>query len=65
MINLKLAVRNKKLLVEADLSENHGPSSSGKSIIVASSQGPVPIPDHPGFMIVMTVYRSRQPSDLA
>lgn len=43
MTNVKTTVKDKKLIIEIDLSEDHGPSASGKTTIVASSHGYTPV----------------------
>jgi hypothetical protein len=44
MKNVTIVVDGDKLTIEVDLTEEHGLSSSGKSIIVASSEGPYRLP---------------------
>jgi hypothetical protein len=39
MLNVKTQVQGTILTITVDLSERHGPSSSGKTIIIASTQG--------------------------
>jgi ABC-type uncharacterized transport system YnjBCD ATPase subunit len=43
MKNVSFTVKGDKLLIEVDLSKDFGPSGSGKSIIVASTEGNQPI----------------------
>lgn len=43
MKNVKLTINGNKLLIEVDLSQNFGPSSSGKSVVIASTEGNQPI----------------------
>ncbi|QNB48180.1 hypothetical protein BR63_19045 [Thermanaerosceptrum fracticalcis] len=43
MKNVKLTVNGDKLLIEVDLSKEYGPSSSGKSIVIASTEGNQPV----------------------
>lgn len=43
MKNVKLTVNRDKLLIEVDLSKQFGPSSSGKSIVIASTEGNQPV----------------------
>lgn len=43
MKNVKLTVNGDTLLIEVDLSQNFGASSSGKSIVVASTEGNQPV----------------------
>lgn len=61
MKNVKYTVKGNKLIIEADLSEEFGPSSSGKTIIVASTEGNQSI-DYKGkepgdYKIGLNVYR--------
>lgn len=39
MLNVKQTIKGNKLILEVDLSQTHGASSSGKSITVASTKG--------------------------
>lgn len=39
MQNVKMAVKGNKLVIEVDLSQEHGISSSGKSMSIASTKG--------------------------
>jgi hypothetical protein len=39
MLNVTTKVTGNKLVIEVDLDQEHGISSSGKSMIIASSQG--------------------------
>ena len=39
MINLEHKIKGNKLIIEMDLDERNGPSKSGKTTIVASSEG--------------------------
>ncbi len=43
MENIAIDVKAKKMTVTVDLSKNFGPSSTGKTIIVANSHGFQPI----------------------
>ena len=44
MKNVDLSVEGTTLTIKIDLSKEFGPSSSGKTIIIASSEGNVTIP---------------------
>ena len=60
MLNVSMRVADDRphvLVIEVDLSKEFGPSSSGKSIIVASTQGNVPGPEASGVMIGLNVYK--------
>ncbi len=45
MKNVELTVEGTMLTIKVDLSKDFGPSSSGKTTIVASTEGNVTIPD--------------------
>jgi hypothetical protein len=45
MKNVELTVDGTMLTIKVDLSQEFGPSSSGKTIIIASTEGNVSIPD--------------------
>lgn len=39
MKNVDLKIEKKKLIIEIDLTKDHGPSESKKTIIIASTEG--------------------------
>ncbi len=45
MKNVELSVEGTMLTIKVDLSQDFGPSSSGKTTIIASTEGNVSIPD--------------------
>ncbi len=45
MKNVELTVEGTMLTIKVDLTQDFGPSSSGKTIIIASTEGNVSIPD--------------------
>jgi hypothetical protein len=45
MKNVELTIEGTMLTIKVDLSKEFGPSSSGKTIIIASTEGNVSIPD--------------------
>lgn len=55
MRNVEMKQEGNRLVIIVDLSKNHGPSKSGKTIIVASTDGNVAAA--PGVMIGLNVYR--------
>lgn len=55
--NIKMAVNGYKLTLEIDLDRDYGPSSSGKTIIIASTQGAAKVPGHGGVGIGLNIYR--------
>jgi len=44
MKNIETKVEGNILTIKVDLSQDHGPSSTGKTQIVATSQGNQPVP---------------------
>lgn len=56
MQNVKMTLDGDKLLVEIDLSKRLGESSTGKTIIVATTGGNVPVPDAAGVSIGINCY---------
>ena len=57
MNNVTMAVKGDKLTIEVDLSQDHGPSKSGKTIQIASTLGNKTVPDHDDVRIGLNVYR--------
>ncbi|OIO29618.1 MAG: hypothetical protein COS94_01725 [Candidatus Hydrogenedentes bacterium CG07_land_8_20_14_0_80_42_17] len=58
MKNVELNVEGTILTVKIDLSKSFGPSSSGKTIIIASTEGNITIPDR-DEKIGLNVYRKK------
>ena len=59
MVNCAVTVEGTILIIRVDLTQNHGGSKSGKTQIIASSQGNVAVP-HPEYADVrfgVNVYR--------
>lgn len=56
MKNVKMTVTNNKLVIEIDLNQEFGLSSSGKNVIVASTAGNVPIPGT-DYKVGLNVYK--------
>jgi hypothetical protein len=59
MKNVQINVEGKKLVIVVDLDQEFGPSSSGKSITVASTEGNVAVPGHQEIKIGLNVYKPR------
>jgi hypothetical protein len=45
MKNVRMTVEGHRLTITVDLSKEFGPSASGKTIIIASTEGSVSVPD--------------------
>lgn len=58
MKNVEMKIEGTILTIKVDLSQEFGPSSSGKTIIVASTEGNVPVRDG-AEMVGLNVYRKK------
>jgi hypothetical protein len=58
MKNVELKVEENILTIKIDLTRTFGPSSSGKTIIIASTEGNVALPDREE-KIGLNVYRKK------
>jgi len=58
MKNVQMAVEGNILTIKVDLSKEFGPSTSGKTIIIASTEGNVAIPDREE-KVGLNVYRKK------
>ncbi len=59
MKNVELAVDGNTLTIKVDLSKEFGPSSSGKTIIVASTEGNASLPGRESIKVGLNVYRKK------
>lgn len=60
MENVVMSVKGTKLTVEIDLSKSFGESSSGKSIVVATTAGNVAVPGHEEVKIGINAYKPKK-----
>lgn len=58
MKNVEMKVDGNILTIKVDLAKEFGPSSSGKTTIVASTEGNVDVPGHE-VKVGLNVYRPR------
>ncbi len=58
MKNVEMSVEGNILTIKIDLSKEYGPSSSGKTIIIASTEGNVSVTDREE-KIGLNVYRKK------
>ncbi len=58
MKNVQMTVEGNILTIKVDLSNEFGPSSSGKTISIASTEGSVSIPDRE-MKVGLNVYRKK------
>jgi hypothetical protein len=56
MQNVEMKIVGSKLVIEVDLSKKSGPSKSGKTVMVASTQGNAQIPGHAGHFVGLNVF---------
>jgi hypothetical protein len=57
MLNVETKLSGKKFIITVDLSKEQGPSASGKSMVLATSQGNMGIGDDAGTKFGLNVYR--------
>lgn len=57
MKNVEMLVEGNILHIQVDLSQDFGPSKSGKTIVVASTEGNQEIPEHTGTFIGLNIYK--------
>lgn len=57
MQNVSLSVKGETLTITVDLSKSFGASKSGKSTVIATTLGNVPIPDSNGLKLGLNVYK--------
>lgn len=60
MKNIEIRVEKNILVIKVDLTKEHGPSASGKTIIIASTEGNVSVPNHDEVKIGLNVYKPRR-----
>jgi hypothetical protein len=58
MKNIEMNIEGSVLTIRVDLSKEFGPSSTGKTIIIASTEGNVTIPDRQE-KVGLNVYRKK------
>lgn len=60
MKNVEMSVEGTMLTVKVDLSKEFGPSSSGKTIIIASTEGNISVPENEEIKIGLNIYKKPQ-----
>lgn len=56
MKNIEMTTDGNILTIKVDISQRHGKSSSGKSTIIASSEGNQSVPGHEEIKIGLNIY---------
>jgi hypothetical protein len=59
MKNVEMKVEGNILTIKVDLKKDFGPSSSGKTIIIASTEGNVAVDGHEEAKVGLNVYRKK------
>lgn len=59
MKNVEMDVKENILTIKVDLTKEFGPSSSGKNIIIASTEGNVSIPGNDDKKIGLNIYHRK------
>ena len=59
MKNIEMKSEGNVLTIKVDLTKEFGPSSSGKTIIIASTEGNVAVEGHEEAKIGLNVYRKK------
>ncbi len=59
MKNVEMKVEGNILTIKVDLTKDFGPSSSGKTIIIASTEGNVAIPEKEEVKIGLNIYKKK------
>ena len=59
MKNVEMTVEGNILTIKVDLTKDFGPSSSGKTIIIASTEGNISVPDQEEKKIGLNVYKKK------
>ena len=57
MKNVEMKMEDNILIVKVDLTKEFGPSASGKTIIIASTEGNISIPDKENIKIGLNIYK--------
>ena len=59
MKNIEMTVEGNILTIKVDLTKEFGPSSSGKTIIIASTEGNISVEGHETAKVGLNVYRKK------
>jgi hypothetical protein len=59
MKNVEMTVEGDILTIKVDLAKEFGPSSSGKTIIIASTEGNISIPGREEAKVGLNVYKKK------
>ena len=57
MKNVDIKIEGNKAIITVDLSKDYGPSKSGKTRIIDSTEGNVSLPDRPEIKMGLNIYK--------
>lgn len=60
MKNIEMNLDGNMLTVKVDLTKEFGPSASGKTIIIASSEGNISVPGNEEIKIGLNIYKKKK-----
>ena len=59
MKNVEMKIEDNILTIKVDLTKEFGPSSSGKTIIIASTEGNISVPEKDDIKIGLNIYKKK------
>ena len=59
MKNIEMTAEGNILTIKVDLTKEFGPSSSGKTIIIASTEGNIAIEGHEEIKVGLNIYKKK------
>jgi hypothetical protein len=59
MKNVEMRLEGDILTIKVDITKEFGPSASGKTIIIASTEGNISVPEKDNVKIGLNVYRKK------
>lgn len=59
MKNVSFKQNGQQLVITVDLSKDFGESKSGKSIVIASTEGNIGLPSNPEIKLGLNLYKSK------
>ena len=60
MKNVEMRVEGQRLIITVDLTADQGPSSSGKTTIIATTGGNVAVPGREDVKVGLNIYKPRR-----
>ena len=59
MKNVELKTEGSKLIITVDLSKEQGMSASGKSMVIATTEGNISLPDNADIKLGLNIYKKK------